>query len=101
MPTESRADGRAKGEAEVIQPHGEAAFVGWEGAIQAEYADYTAVVSLGVKVFCGLARVELMDVRQHVPNPSAIFSSWQSKIQFTYVEAYRTGELRGDSISQL
>ena len=60
MPTESRADGRAKGEAEVIQPHGEAAFV-----------------------------------------PSVIFSSWQSKVQFAYVEAYRTGELRGDSIPQL
>jgi hypothetical protein len=67
----------------------------------AEYADYTAVVSLGVKVFCGLARVELMDVRQRVPNPSTIFSSWQSKVHFTYVEAYRSGELCGDSIPQL
>jgi len=67
----------------------------------AEYADYTAVASLGVKVFCRLAMVELMDVRQRAPNPSAIFSSWQSKVHFTYVEAYRTGALRGDSISQL
>jgi hypothetical protein len=43
------------------------------GEWQNAWADYTAVVSLGVKVFCGLAMVELMDVMQRAPNPSAIF----------------------------
>jgi len=32
----------------------------------AEHADYTAVASLGVKVFCELAMVDLMDVRHRM-----------------------------------